>query len=116
MKDCNDIKSVQMSGCDDICRIVTHETLAGTFYIAQRKMPTCGIPFFRSSGHKWESFVVTTSDLRWKNELVFEEISYGERENVLFKDIKLAEIYCGHWIRTNNTGVSVKVWTAVGVE
>jgi hypothetical protein len=105
-----------MKECNDICRIVTHETLAGTFYIAQRKMPTCGIPFFRSSGHKWESFVVTTSNLSWKKELVFEEISYGEREDVLFKDVRIAENYCKQWLRTNNTGVSVKVWTAVGVE
>lgn len=103
-----------MENNNDICRVVKHETVDGTFYISQRKVWKCHIPLLRKSGYRWESFCIRNINdpVTNKNYSKFDKLDQSELDNRLFKDIKIAENYCSQWVRTNNTGETVKVWTA----
>lgn len=100
-----------MTDCNNICRIITHETPSGTYYLAQRWVykKHC----FRKNGYEWEYFFLTKRADSGK--AYFEKLEEWEFEDRVFLNIGPAEYYCKQWARTNNTGETVKAWTADSV-
>lgn len=95
-----------MSG-KEIARVVKHETLGGTYYIAQRLIEKGGI--FTSRRMVWEDFAIyerTTA-----NPGGFGYLSPYMRERDLFKNPATAERYCNEYVRCHaDPDKVVKVW------
>lgn len=89
-------------GDSSICRIIKHNEISGTYFIAQRKV--WKKYWFKSGGEwVWKNFCVignSFSDLYDHDELCRNE----------FKDIAYAEYACTQWVRVNNKNEVVKIW------
>lgn len=101
-----------MSERTDVCRIVIHETLNGTFYIPERLVYKRR--WFYECGYEWEPFkIVTRKDFFYydlKNR-TFERLPKYEFECNKLKSIKVAEYFCSEYMRVTYGGKTVKTWS-----
>jgi len=91
-----------------LCRIIKHEDVSGTYYIAQRRV--WKTRWFSESGYEWESFCLK---LDYYGNKSFNRVYIIEYTTKEFKDISYAQAACNEWVRVNNSGKVVKVWSEI---
>lgn len=91
----------------DIARVVRHETIHGTYFVAQRYVPKTY--WFKKNDCVWEYFSIRKNDTY--GNYYFQKLEIWDLEDNTFLDSSVAEYYCETWARVNSSGKPIKIWS-----